>query len=318
VLSPPFLGGRKTVWLQGFGSFGAEGTATSKSADAQAFRRLAEVIRKGVPADVFLVLSGPGIDSRKALHQACQEAGEVVLCQKPDVRNWRWREAMAEVVRSRAEAKKVTLSEEVCAYLVEVLGTDTGRVDTELEKLICYCGGTGEPLTLAAAEEICRGDGETASWAIRDVVGTRDLDQVLALVDKLLRPEKDPDSAVLGLLAQIAAHLRQLLQVRVFMQERRLRRSDDVSGALRGLGQEELAACRARGLEFVDFHTYRNLQLGRQATNYSGPELVRGIVAARDTYWRCVSSEVAKRALLEEFLMRLVPRPAATPAATRR
>ena len=36
-------------------------------------------------------------------------------------------------------------------HLVAAIGTETGWIEGELEKLICYCGGPDKPITLAAA-----------------------------------------------------------------------------------------------------------------------------------------------------------------------
>ena len=308
VLSPPFLGGRKTVWLQSFSAFESEGTKTSTGPAATAFRKLAEIIAEGLPGDIVLVMSGSGVDQRKALFRACKAEGEIVLCPKPDVRDRQWQAKMASLVRSAAASKGIGLPEEVAAYLVAALGTDTGRIDGELEKLVCYCGGVDQPITLQAAQEVCQAEGEAVSWALRDALGTRDGKEALRLVDVLLRREKDPEGAVLGLLFQIANGFRHLLQIRVFMQGRRIRNAGQVRGAVQGLTDEERAGCLNDGLEFVTFHPFRVGTLAGQAMNYNGQELVRAIVQFRDAGWKCVSSSLSKRVILEELIVSLVRR----------
>lgn len=308
ILSPPFLGGRKTVWLQSFSAFDSEGSKTSTGPAATAFRRLAEIIADGLPQDIVLVMSGPGVDQRKALFKACKAEGETVLCPKPNVRDRQWQAKMASLVRSSATAKGIELTEDVAAYLVAALGTDTGRIDGELEKLICYCGGVHRPITLQAAQEVCQAEGEAVSWALRDALGKRDGKEALRLVDVLLRREKDPEGAVLGLLFQVANGFRHLLQIRVFMQGRRTRNAGQVRGAVQGLTDEERTGCVNDGLEVVTFHPFRVETLARQAMNYSGQELVRAIVGFRDACWKCVSSSLPKRVILEELIVSLVRR----------
>jgi len=215
----------------------------------------------------------------------------------------------------------VELPGDVCLYLVEALGTDTGRIEGELEKLICYCGGTGQGISLAAAQEICCSQGEAVSWALRDAVGARDLDAALGLIEVLLQREKDPEGAVLGLVSQVASQFRQMLQLRVFMQTRKLRSVADCTARAEALTESEREECVAQGIEVVRLHPFRLKVLARQALSYNGTELTAAVIAARDTYWRCVSSAVGKRVLLEELLMRLLAgggKPAAGPGARMR
>ncbi len=243
--SPSFLGGRKTVWLQHFGGFGSEGTASSKAPDAKAFRELAELIETGLPPDMVLVMDGPKADGKKLLAKTCKAHGKLVLCEKPNVRDRNWQATMADLVATQAAAKGVSLPNEVCQHLVGVIGTDTAAIDSELEKLICYCGD--QPVTLAAAEDICVGHGEEISWALTDALGDRNAAEALRIVSVLLRQaETDPEQASRGLLWQVANFYRHLLQqcpggqVRPRQSTQR-RAGKPVGGWTGGRGPERLA-----------------------------------------------------------------------------
>ena len=67
VQSPPFLGGRKTVWLQDFSGFALEGAKNSSGPEGAAFRALCDIINNGVPDDIVLIMNGLGADQRKGL-----------------------------------------------------------------------------------------------------------------------------------------------------------------------------------------------------------------------------------------------------------
>lgn len=304
--SPPFFGNRKTVWLCGFTKFAAEGGKGAGSEDGRAFHALYEVLKQGLPQDMALVMSGPDADQRRQLARTCKAKGQVIVCAKPQVRDRHWEQEMRRLIAARAAAKKVALPEPVCDYLVDVLGTDTGRIDGELEKLICYVGGPEQPLTLAAAEAVCSGTGETVSWALTDALGRRDLAEVLRVVDVVLRTSKDPDKAARGLLLQVARHMRYLLQIRVFMQQRNLQRAKAVRAVVTEFDEEERNGCQRRGLEFVAFHPYRIGSLAQQACNYEGRELVQAIPVLRDAHRDCVTGVAADRVILENAAMRIV------------
>ena len=306
--SPSFLGGRKTVWLQHFNSFGSEGAASAKTADAKAFRELAELIAAGLPSDIALLMDGPKADGKKLLVKTCKAHGTLVLCGKPNVRDRNWQAAMAELVAQQAVVKGVSLPREVCLHLVGVIGTETAAIDSELEKLICYCGD--QPITLAAAEEICVGHGEEISWALTDALGERNAAEAIRIVSVLIRQaESDPEQASRSLLSQVVNFYRQLLQIRLFMMRRKVN-AHAVKSALESLSDEERAALLADGLEVAGFNSWRAQVLAKGAMHYHGQELVDAICCLRDAYRRCVTAKVSVRVLLEECILRLAgPQP---------
>lgn len=304
--SPSFLGGRKTVWLQHFAGFASEGTATSDTADAKAFRELAGLIKQGLPEDIVLLMDGPGADGKKALSKACKTHGNLLLCQKPNVRDRNWQTNMAELVAQRGAAKGIDLPREVCLYLAGVIGTDTAAIESEVEKLICYCGD--QPVTLAAAEDICTGQGEEVYWALTDALGERDAAEALRIVNTLLgQGNTDPESTARKLLWQVAGFYRHLLQILLFMARQRIR-AGTVKSTLDQLAEEERATLLGEGFEVVGMNSWRAQNLAKGAANYQGQELVDAVCAVRDAYRRCITANVSVRILLEETILRLASR----------
>jgi DNA polymerase III delta subunit len=303
--SPPFLGQRKTVWLRGFSGFGSESaSAAPKTAEAVALRELAERVGKGIPADIALVMDGPGADADKPLARACGAKGKVTVCTRPTLRGKEWRGDMREVICRRAAQKGVRLPEEVAEFLTDAIGTDTGRIEGELEKLICYVGGTDQPITRAAAEQVCVGQGEELPWALTNALGRRNVTEALRVIQVLLEQSRDDGQGARSLLAQTAKYYRELLQVKVFMTERGLRTPAAVLSALQRATAAERQACSADGLAAVTGSPYRAKALAMDAEAYSGPELIEAVRAARDAYLRCITSGVAERVVLEEIVIR--------------
>ncbi len=305
VLSPPFLGGRKTVWLKEFSGFGADRAgAAPKDPEAAALRELTEQIVKGIPADVVLVLDGPGADLDKPLAKACRARGQVLSCNRPSLRNRDWRGEMRGLIERRAADKGADLSTEVVDYLTDVMGTDTGRIDGELEKLICYAGGPGQPIRREAAEQLCTGQGEELPWALINALGRRDVAEALRCIRVLLEEGRDDALGARTLLGQMARFYRELLQMKVFMAERNLRSPQAVVGALQRLRPEEKEACRQDGLAVATGNAFRGRPLAEQAEAYSGPELIEAVRGLRDAYVRCVTAGVPERVALEDIVIR--------------
>ncbi len=306
ILSPPFLGGRKTVWLQHFSGFGSEGTKQVQTAEAKAFRKLAEVIKDGLPEDIFLVMDGTDIDKRKSLYLACKSAGIIEEFEKPDVRSRNWEDHVRKVIQSRAQDLNVSLPSDVVVYLVDVVGTETERIDVELEKLICYCGGVEQQITLEAAQQVCPALTEVLPWALLDSLGKRKANEALQAVDLRLREGKEPEGVARGLLLQVANFFRQLLQIRVFMHEKGVRSEAELQRVVENLPATERQTSLEDGFEFIQFHPYRARMLAQQALNYSGPELVQSIGILRDAYLKAVTGASSVRVVLENAILQLL------------
>ena len=307
-LRTPAFFGTKTLWLQNFSSFDAEPAKTVKEPGekARAILALAEAAANGVPEGMVLILSGPGVDARKGLFKACQAKGEVHVFKKPEVTDRRWDENMGTYIVQRAEAKELRLGPGVAEYLVGILGTNTGRVDGELEKLWCY--GNGAPATLESARALCQGDGESISWEFTGAMGNRDPDAALSILQTLINSSREGDNAVIGIVTLTANLFRDLLKLRVLLRHRRLS-PVQLKSLLETGGQEAKDALAADGFaETAKLHPFRAQMMAQQALNYTEEELGEAVSRMRDLNLACVSGSTDRRAMLEETVLRLTAR----------
>jgi len=316
--APPFMGGHKTVWLQNFSLFGSEGTARSKGPEAQAFRELADLIEADLSHDVYLLMNGPGADPKKRLATVCAAKGGLVLCPRPSIRSREWQQQMRALLERNASDKGLALPRDVADFLVDAIGTDTGRIEGELEKLICYIGGPDKPVTRHDAEQICISQGEEISWALSDALGKRDAAEALRVVGVLLQSQRDAAQGARSLLAQTARYYRELLQAKVFMASRRLSNPRSVQNELRDLSPEDRDRYVEDGITIVGTNAYRVRLLAEQAAIYQGAELIEAVRALRDAYLKCITSSVSERVALEEVIIRVTALPPRGDGARRR
>jgi DNA polymerase III delta subunit len=300
ILTPPFLGGRKTIWLKDFSAFPDEKKKGARGPLQAMFDRLIEVLEAGVPDGVAVLLTGPGMDKRKGLFKLGEKLGNVDVIDKPDIKQRGWQAAMARVLREKAGEKELRLSTEAVEHLTAVIGTETAAVDAHLEKLRCYLGA-GQTVSGEDAQLLCQGDGETVFWAVTDAVGRRDLKAVLTEIETVLSLEKSPDSAVLRLVRQISGIFRQMLQARVLMLQLKVG-ARQLSRTLQGINDDKKFELAMAGLDIVGIHPFRCQKVAEQAEKYSGHELIDAVLGIRDVYRHCVSSGADNRVALESML----------------
>jgi DNA polymerase III delta subunit len=92
--------------------------------------------------------------------------------------------------------------------LVELVGADLGRLQTETDKLVNYCGEQAR-IDRAAVEAVCSVVAEAIVWDLTDALVRRDPNQALAVAHRLLEDGESPHR----LLAMITWQFRQLLNL---------------------------------------------------------------------------------------------------------
>lgn len=302
--SPPFLGGQKTVWLKHFSGFASEGDKSTPL--SKALKELATFLAQGLPKDIVLVMDGPGIDRRRALAKACADKGELITYQKPDKLNRNWQADMAACIQLAAKDKNLNLSQNIVDYLIDVLGTDTARIDSELEKIICYMGGTQGQVTLDEVRQICIGQGEEFSWAMGNFLGLRNLQECLRVIDAISEQSKDEDRTSRSLILNAAGFFRQALQIRLFMVINKISSPISLKRLLEESGDIQKQAWVEDGSDFVTMHPYRVQMIAEQAVRYTPQEIIAAIRTLRDALWQCISSSTSPRISLENALIKII------------
>ncbi|MBP5640222.1 MAG: hypothetical protein J6X55_12130 [Victivallales bacterium] len=310
--SPPFLGGTKTVWLKHFSSFSAE---TVKSSDVgKALRELAQFISNGIPKDIVLVMDGPYSADKKSrgeLLKACEAYSKesVIILSKPDKMNRNWQEDMSICINNAAKDKGVALQGGVVEYLIEVLGTDTARIDSELEKLICYKGGTEQPITVEDARLLCEGQGEEFSWSFGNAIGKRNINDCLRIIDAMSERTNDADRIARSLILTAAGYFRQMLQLQIFMSQNHISTPSSLNMALKNVSSEQRDEWKKAWPDIVSMHPFRAQKLAEDAMRYKPQEAIRAMTIFRDALWQCMSSSTSARVSLENALFESVVKP---------
>jgi DNA polymerase III delta subunit len=295
LLTPSMFGGNKTVWLSGFTLFDKEG---GKNPLGEALGRLADLIAEGLPEEINLVISGKGIDKRRKLYKACNAVGKVQVFDQPELRNYRWREQVAQIISEQAALRRMTLPVGALEYLTEVVGVDTARIANEMEKIYCYAGT--QP-NLEQIRELCVGNREALFFALSDAFGTRDINLAIRTMSQYLSHVKDPEGAVIGQVRLLSKHFRQLLHAKLLMTQLNVR-AHELGNAVGRIAGDPAYAYNS----LVGGSPWLIKRIAGQAERYSGPELVRAIALLGRFDKSLVSSPLPRRTLLETLAVQII------------
>ena len=303
IQTPPFFG-QKTVCLQNFSGFEKEGPKTDKGNFSVQCRRLAELIGEGLDPNINLILSGPKLDKRKSLAKAADKAGQVIFCESVKVSDRRWRDQVRPMIQQRAREMQLNMPAVCFQYLTEVIGPDTGRIDQELLKLQAW-SSSGKPLSLPIVQDLCIGDETSMIWDLSNALAERKLKESLQAIDKFLSASKNVAGDCLALVRSLSRQFSELIQIRAFMMENRMKNPGQLEGFLNSLGKEQKAELKKQ-YAFVTMHPFRVKMLAQNASRYKGPELLKAFSKVMEVNRQLMSTATPPRMLLEHLVISVV------------
>lgn len=303
-----FLGGRKTVWLRDATIFTVDAAADVKAA----VEELTEQLKAGLPAGQTLVVSASKVFRGSAFFKACQAAGTVELCDKPD-KPWQQEEYARGQAAEEFRRRGLKAGGEAMTLFLGRVGFDTRQIVQEAEKLSVYLGDRKDvrPEDVQAVVSLSR---ESVAWDLADAVGARDLPGAL----KILRQLVFQGESAIGLLHALESRFRELIVFREALDRGWARPTGDGYGRKLAWreGPEIDAALTALGKDPRQGHWFRGMKLAEQAQRFSLAQLRDGHAILVKAHETMVSSAVPDALQLELLLLRLLapgPRAARPP-----
>lgn len=234
LLTLPFFGGDKLVWLKNANFMGD--TVTGRSAAVlEALEKLTTTLQSDLPNGVRFLLSAADIDKRRGFYKALGKVAQLEVCDKVDASRPGWEDAAASAVRAKSTQRGLSWRGDALDLFVLLTGGDSRQIGNEIEKLDLYLGEARREITPADIRLMVPASRAGVIFELGNALAARDLNQALGLIDQLLY---QGESAVGILLVAIIPTVRNLLLAKDLMQRHRISRPSapfHFSGALNRL-----------------------------------------------------------------------------------
>lgn len=209
IRTVPFLGGEKVVWLKS-ATFFADGVVGGAQSVLDAAEQLAGVLAEGIPEGVSVVLSAMGMDKRRSFWKQLNKLAKVEVHDKADISKEGWERTVVPAILARARSLGLGMDEGTAELFVGMVGNDSSRLHSELEKLRTFAGAHGEVNEDDVRLVVSKSRGGIV-FEIGNAVGNRDLPRALATLQHFLFLQESP---VTILRAGIVPKVRTLLAAR--------------------------------------------------------------------------------------------------------
>lgn len=208
LLTPPFLSGQKIIWLK---NLDFEMLTKSKGGEAiqEAAAKLNEIVKAPLHDDTSLIISGFSLDGRSSLYKAFQKNAEVHSFAKMDASDRKWGDAACRIIYDICLEKGLKISADASAFIAEISGPDTGRLQSEIDKVSAYIFPE-KSITLSACKAICSRTPEAAGWAFSGALLKKNLDEALSALDTLINTQ----NAEIGILYQAIKEFQDMIKVK--------------------------------------------------------------------------------------------------------
>lgn len=219
LLTVPFFGGGKLVWLKSATCFADSVTGRAASV-LEAAEKLAAQLTAGLPPDVVFLLTAPGIDKRRSFYKTLAKVGRVIVHDRIDTSRAGWEERAVELAREQAGERGLRFSGEALQLLALLTGGDRRQLDMELEKIDLFLGPGERQVEAALVRTMVPLSRAGVVFELGNALAARDLKRAQHLVHQLM---EQGESAIGILLAAVVPTVRNLLLVKDLIERHRLR-----------------------------------------------------------------------------------------------
>jgi DNA polymerase-3 subunit delta len=205
----PFLADRRVIIWENSGLFASVGkdaeevpVKKKEAAQMAAGDRLAAYL-KTLPESVFILFVESKVDKRNKLYKAVAACGDTVefpLQEAKELRIW---------VGATLKKAGKQITERTATYFLEQVGNDMFNIHSEVEKLICYCGGR-EVVTEADIEAVCTPLLKNRIYQMAEAVAGRRTDEALRFYHDMLALRVAP----MWILSELGRLYNSLLQIK--------------------------------------------------------------------------------------------------------
>ena len=303
LLTFPFFGGEKLVWLKSATFLADDPTGRSQTV-TDALEKLAETLSAGLPESTRFLLSAVGVDKRRTFYKTLGKLGKIAVFDKVDAGKSGWEQDAAEIVRRSAGERGLRLAADALELFTLFTGGERRVIENELEKLDLYLGPASREVRADDVRQLVPLSRAGIVFELGNALAERNLHRTLALLDQLLF---QGESAIGILLVAIIPTVRNLLVVKDLMARHRLQRP--AQPFFFGKTLERLPAEATAHLPRKKDGTVNAYSLGIAASHvqrYTLPELRTALDACLAANIQLVTSSLEPKIALSQLLVKII------------
>ncbi len=299
LLTLPFLGGSKLVWLKS-ATFLADSITGRSESVTGALDRLVQTLQDGLPEGVIFLMSAPECDKRRTAYKLLTKIGATQVHDKPDLGFRAGEEEVVSWTAGRARERGLKISHPAVEALAARVGVDNRQLDNELDKLETAFG-PGHPIEAGDVRALVPATRGSGIFDLGNAISARDLPLALDTLAQLFR---QGEKGVGILLATIYPTVRMLLLVKDLLVRHKIQPPAEPHHFASSLNR--LPPSATEHLPRKKDGTLNTYPLGLAARNcghYTTAELRRAFRGCSEANLQMVTTQIAEDVILTRLLI---------------
>jgi DNA polymerase-3 subunit delta len=301
LLTLPFLGGSKLVWLKS-ATFLADTVTGRSESVSNALESLCDILKSPLPEGVVFLISAPEPDKRRSAYKQLTKLCKTSLHDRPALGFGAGEEEVITWTAGKARARGLQISHEAVEVLAARVGLDSGQLDNELDKLETAFG-PGHAIEAGDVRALVPATRESGIFDIGNAISARDLPLALETLSQLLRQGEKG--------VGIVPTVRNLLLVKDLLSRHKLQ--PPAQPQYFGSTLNKLSAADIDHLPRKKDGTLNAYPLGiaaRNSVHYTAAELHRAFQGCADANLQMVTSQASDEVVLTRLLAGFMTRAA--------
>ncbi len=210
LLTLPFFGGAKVVWLKSATFLGTDRTSEA-ARTIEGVESLLGILEKGIGDDVHFLISTSSINKSRRFFKFLSKNAGLIEHNKLDTSKDGWEQEVAYLVEKNATRLGLAFDDDAMELFVALAGEDTRQIKNELEKLDLYLGKDRRTINIDDVRKIVPLSRAGIVFEIGSALQKANAKRALELIDQQL---SKGESAIAILRASLIPTIRNLFMAK--------------------------------------------------------------------------------------------------------
>ena len=311
INTPSFFSKSKNIWVKHFSHFNlATGKDTKKIQFQETFKDIIEILKTECLENksVSLIIDGPELDRRTSIYKFFAKNGKVYNLDKINQNDKNFQTDVRNKIRELCNLGNVQIAYNAVEFLAATVGSDTGRLTTEISKLVSYVGDN-KNITLNDCQAICSKSFEMANWVFADALSNKNIkssfNALNIIIDKLISERSASSNPELSMLFGAIRKFQELIKIKSGAELLKVPPKCQYPFFKSRIESMKSEGETSKNNILLSYHPYRAYKLFEQSQHFTDREIADIFSVLLEANKELVSGNTAPRIVLENLILKV-------------
>lgn len=293
--TPPFLTPEKVVYLRYF-LYADKLVGNSDDLTAKAIELLLEP-DDNIHVIIECIQNPP--DMRKSNAKKLKNIATIEICDSIKTTDKNFQAVRTEAIKDRLMAEGKKIAPDALKFLIETLGSNSGVLDNELDKLCTFMGREIDTLTLDICRTLCARTPESVIYFFTGALLERNLKAALASLSDLIQNGE----AEIRIMASVSNSITDMVKSRNAIAKLGIDPNKLHPGTFNSIPADVKE--RFPNNPLLKMHPFRAFKVCESAISWSSEKLAKALKIASETNLALVSGNGNPRLVMEQMVLKI-------------